>query len=125
MRRIAIIDDDRDNRMLVRALLDEMYELVEYSSGRDALDALPAAGVALVLLDISLPDLDGREVVRHLRASEPLRHLPAIALTAHAMTGDRERLLAAGFDDYLCKPITDDRLLLDTLARWLEPSPET
>jgi CheY-like chemotaxis protein len=71
----------------------------------------------LVLLDISLPGLDGVEVLRILRQDAALRGLPVIALTAHAMAGDRDRFLDAGFDDYVTKPITDEELLLGAIKR--------
>ena len=64
----------------------------------------------LVLLDISLPDMDGTGVLSWIRGQEALRDLPVVALTAHAMAGDRERFLAQGFDDYLPKPIVDERV---------------
>jgi CheY-like chemotaxis protein len=67
------------------------------------------------LLDVSLPEMDGTEVLRRIRADDRLRHLPVIALTAHAMATDREKFLAAGFDDYVSKPIVDENLLLDAI----------
>lgn len=73
----------------------------------------------LVLLDISLPGMDGSQILQHIRADDALRDLPVIALTAHAMTGDRERYLAAGFDDYITKPIVDETLLIGAIERWL------
>ena len=69
----------------------------------------------LVLLDISLPEMDGAEVLRNIRASDELEDLPVIALTAHAMSGDREKFLAAGFDDYITKPIVDEENLFDAI----------
>ena len=76
-------------------------------------------GPDLVLLDISLRGMDGLEVLQHIRAHARLPKLPVIALTAHAMAGDRERFLAAGFDGYLTKPIIDDEALLRTIAEGL------
>lgn len=112
------MEDSPDNRLLVHAILGEVYELVDYENGRDAVAGLLAAPPDLVLLDISLPLMDGNEVLAHLRASEdPVARLPVIALTAHAMTGDRERYLAAGFDDYVSKPIVDETVLLDAIER--------
>jgi two-component system sensor histidine kinase/response regulator len=73
----------------------------------------------LVLLDISLPELDGGEVLRRIRADAVLRHLPVIALTAHAMAGDREKYLAAGFNDYVSKPIVEEQVLLDAIRKQL------
>ena len=70
-----------------------------------------------MLLDISLPEMDGGEVLRRIRADPDLRDLPVIALTAHAMAGDREKYLAAGFNDYVTKPIVDEQILLDAIQR--------
>jgi CheY-like chemotaxis protein len=71
------------------------------------------------LLDISLPTMDGLEVLRHLRADPTLAGLPVIAMTAHAMRGDRERFLEAGFDEYVVKPIVDEQCFLATIAHWV------
>lgn len=117
MTMIAVVEDNADNRLLVRALLGGEFELVEYETGTAALEGLRASPPDLVLLDISLPGMDGREVLRQLRSDPSLRKLPVVALTAHAMTGDRERYLAAGFDEYVSKPIVDEVLLLEAIAR--------
>ena len=120
MKRIAIVEDNRDNRLLLRAIIDEQYGLVEYATGRVALEGIRADPPDLILLDISLPEMDGTEVLRRLRSDPSLRRIPTIALTAHAMRGVRERLLAEGFDAYVVKPIVDEGELLDTIARLLD-----
>jgi CheY-like chemotaxis protein len=120
MKRIAIVEDNRDNRLLLSAIIDDRYELIEYATGRVALDGIRSDPPDLILLDISLPEMDGTEVLRRLRADPALARIPAIALTAHAMRGVRERLLAEGFDGYVVKPIVDEEELLDTIARLLE-----
>jgi two-component system sensor histidine kinase/response regulator len=117
--RIAVVEDNADNRLLVQAILDGRYDVAEYASGRAALAGLRDVRPDLVLLDISLPEMDGAEVLRQIRADRRLRDLPVIALTAHAMAGDRERYLSAGFDEYLTKPIVDEALLLGAIARLL------
>jgi CheY-like chemotaxis protein len=117
VRKIAVIEDNADNRLLVRAIVEDRYAVAEYENGRDALAGLAADPPAVVLLDISLPEMDGNEILRRIRADPGLRRLPVIALTAHAMAGDRERFLAAGFDAYVSKPIVDEQVLLDTIAR--------
>ena len=117
MKKIALVEDNPDNRMLVQALLDGEYRVTEYPDGPEALDGMRRAHPDLVLLDISLPGLDGVEVLRILREDAALRGLPVIALTAHAMAGDRDRFLEAGFDDYVTKPITDEELLLEAIKR--------
>ena len=104
---VAIIEDNADNRLLLRAILHKQYHLLEYAGGVEALAQLAHETPALVLLDISLPEMDGREVLRRLRADARLRHVPVVALTAHAMLGDREKYLQIGFDEYVSKPIID------------------
>lgn len=123
MKRIAVVEDNPDNRLLVRVILEPLYEVTEYEAGFLALEGLPKDKPDLVLLDVSLPEMDGTEVLRRLRANEQLRGLPVIALTAHAMSGDREKFLLAGFDDYVTKPIVDETLLLDAIAKLLSKSP--
>lgn len=123
MKRIAVVEDNPDNRLLVRVILEPRYEVTEYEAGFLALEGLPKDKPDLVLLDVSLPEMDGTEVLRRLRANEQLRGLPVIALTAHAMAGDREKFLLAGFDDYVTKPIVDETLLLDAIAKLLSKSP--
>jgi CheY-like chemotaxis protein len=118
--RIAIVEDNPDNRLLALALLEELYECTEYETGIEALAGLERDVPALVLLDISLPGMDGVETLQHIRANPLLCRLPVIALTAHAMTGDREKYIAAGFNDYVTKPIVDETILLGAIARTLE-----
>ena len=120
-RRIAIVEDNADNRLLLTALLGDDHDLDEYADGPSALQGLPGALPDLILLDISLPGMDGPEVLRRLRATPLLRAIPVIALTAHVMSGDRERFLAEGFDDYVTKPILDESLLYAAIRRLLPP----
>ncbi|MEY4386341.1 MAG: hypothetical protein RLY20_1624 [Verrucomicrobiota bacterium] len=117
--RIAVVEDNPDNRLLVQVILESLYELVEYETGFAALEGLAKQKPDLVLLDVSLPGMDGAEVLQRIRADANLRSLPVIALTAHAMTGDREKFLAAGFDDYVTKPIVDETVLLDAIKKLL------
>jgi two-component system, cell cycle response regulator DivK len=114
---IAVIEDSPDNRMLVNAFLSDEYDLVEYEDGETGLEGLRRSLPNLVLLDISLPGMDGIEVVGRIRQDERLRQLPVIALTAHAMSGDRDRMLAAGFDDYVSKPIVEVETLISAVER--------
>jgi CheY-like chemotaxis protein len=122
MTTIAVVEDNADNRLLLQAILDGLYELVEYENGIDALAGLAASLPDLVLLDISLPGMDGNQILAHIRADDALRNLPVIALTAHAMSGDREKYLDAGFNDYITKPIVDETILLSAIERWLAVS---
>ena len=119
--RIAVVEDNPDNRLLVQAILDDEYDIVEFESGTDAVEGLAAAAPQLVLLDISLPGMDGTEVLTWIRGHETLKDLPVIALTAHAMAGDREKYLSAGFNDYVTKPIVDEDVLIGAIRRWLTP----
>ena len=122
MTRIAIVEDNADNRLLLQAILGDSYELEEYENGSDALAGLAASIPDLVLLDISLPGMDGNEILACIRKDERLRHLPVIALTAHAMAGDREKYLRTGFNDYITKPIVDETILLSAIERFTKSS---
>ena len=115
MKKVALVEDNPDNRLLVRVILESIYEVAEYDTGSSALEGLQRDKPDLLLLDVSLPEMDGTEVLRRIRADARLRDLPVIALTAHAMAADRERFLAAGFDDYVTKPIVDENILLDAI----------
>jgi CheY-like chemotaxis protein len=119
MKRVAVVEDNPDNRELVHVLLSGLYEITGYESGQEALEGMRRMKPDLVLLDISLPLMDGPEVVRKIRADDTLCRIPVIALTAHAMVGDKEKYLAAGFNDYLTKPIVDEALLVSTIERWI------
>lgn len=116
---IAVVEDNADNRLLLHAILRDRYQIVEYENGPQALEGLARSLPDLVLLDISLPGMDGNEILSEIRRDGRMRHLPIIALTAHAMAGDRERFLDAGFNDYITKPIVDEGLLLNAIDRWL------
>ena len=118
-RTIAYVEENADNRLLVRAILEDRYQVVEYETGAEALSGMRAAKPDLVLLDISLPEIDGTEVLQRMRHDPALRDLPVVALTAHAMAGDREKFLGAGFDDYVSKPIVDEGILLGAIQRLL------
>jgi len=119
--RLAVIEDNPDNRLLLQALLNDVYDIEEYEDGPTALAGMSTARPALILLDISLPGMDGSEVLRRIRSTPELGDLPVIALTAHAMSGDRERFLGEGFNGYVTKPIVDEELLF-TAIRELLPS---
>ncbi len=120
--KIAVVEDNADNRLLVSAILDEEYEISEYENGREVVDGLADDVPDLVLLDISLPGMDGTEVLQWLRSQERLSSLPVIALTAHAMSGDREKYLEMGFDEYVTKPIVDESVLMGAIERLLTSS---
>ncbi len=119
MRTIAHVEENPDNRLLVQAILGDLYHIVEYETGAEALTGMAGEKPDLVLMDISLPEMDGTEVLRRMREDPALRSIPVIAITAHAMAGDRERLLGSGFDDYVSKPIVDENVLLGAIQRLL------
>ncbi len=109
--KILYIEDNPENRLLVRRILEaEGYNVVEAVDGPSGLDAAAASPPDLILLDINLPEMDGYELVGKLRQIPGLAKTPIIALTAYALRGDRERILAAGCDGYIQKPIDVDSL---------------
>ncbi len=112
MTKILLVEDNEMNRdMLSRRLQRRGYEVAMALDGREGI-AMARSGVFdLVLMDMSLPEIDGWEATRQLRAAPETEHVPIIALTAHAMAGDREKALEAGCDDYDTKPIELPRLL--------------
>lgn len=118
-KKIAIVEDNPDNRLLIHAILEDRYDIVAYETGTEALTGFKTEKPDLILLDISLPTMDGTEVLQHIRDDETLKNLPAVALTAHAMAGDRESFLAAGFNAYVAKPIADINLLLQVIDHLL------
>jgi CheY-like chemotaxis protein len=121
MKKIAVVEDNPDNRLLVQAMLEDRYELSEYETGTEAVARLGDDLPDLILLDISLPEMDGTEVLAWIRTQAALKDTPVIALTAHAMAGDREKYLRAGFNDYVTKPIVDEAVLTEAIERWLGP----
>ena len=112
MPRLLLVEDNEENRDgLSRHLRRKGYEVLTAVDGRQGLEAARTGSPDLVLMDMSLPVLDGWEATRQLKADPQTRHIPVIALTAHAMAGDREKALAAGCDEYDTKPIEFARLL--------------
>lgn len=108
---VLVIEDNEHNRYLVRVLLESRGFTV--SEARDGVEGLELAkqGPDLILLDIQLPGMDGYEVARRLRLLDELADRPIVAVTSHAMAGDRQRVLAAGCDGYVEKPIDPDSFL--------------
>jgi CheY-like chemotaxis protein len=112
MPRILLVEDNEMNRdMLSRRLARRGYDVVSAVDGREGVAKARAGAYDLVLMDMSLPEMDGWEATRELRKHPETHALPVIALTAHAMADDREKALAAGCNDYDTKPIELDRLL--------------
>jgi CheY-like chemotaxis protein len=112
MARILLVEDNEMNRdMLSRRLERRGYEIVVAVDGSQGVEMARAGGFDLILMDMSLPVIDGWEATRQLRAAPETAKIPVIALTAHAMSGDREKAMEAGCDDYDTKPIELPRLL--------------
>jgi CheY-like chemotaxis protein len=112
MPKILVVDDDEMNRdMLSRRLLRKGYEVVLAVNGLEAIERTSAERPELILMDLSMPVLDGYEATRRLKETAETASIPIIGLSAHAMVGDREKALAAGCDDYDTKPVELPRLL--------------
>ena len=110
--RILYVEDNEDNvYMLVRRLKRKGYEVIVAADGAKGIEMARTDAPSLILMDLSLPVLDGWEATRQLKAAPETRHIPIIALSAHAMENDRESALAAGCDDYDTKPVEFERLL--------------
>lgn len=115
---ILVIEDNPDNMETVKALLEHDHHIIGALSGLEGLEKAKTFQPDLILLDISLPGMDGMDVLTELKKDKQMQHIPVIALTARAMKGDREELLAHGFDDYISKPI-ECTLLELTINEWL------
>ncbi len=120
---VLLVEDNPVNQRLAVILLERMgHTVTTADTGRAALDRLAEASFDIVLMDVQMPEMDGVEATTRIRAAEPpCRHIPIVAMTAHAMKGDRERLLAAGMDDYIAKPITPEAIA-DAMARAMAPT---
>jgi two-component system cell cycle response regulator DivK len=112
MKKILVVEDVDFNRDLVVQLLEDKYQVIEAANGQEGVSIAEKEKPELILMDLSLPVMDGWEAARVLKANSELNSIPVIALTAHAMKGDEEKALAAGCDDYLVKPLDEDELLL-------------
>jgi len=112
MKKILVVEDVDFNRDLVVQLLEDKYQVIEAVNGQEGVSIAEKEKPELILMDLSLPVMDGWEATRILKADTELRSIPVIAITAHAMKGDEEKALAAGCDDYLVKPLDEDELLL-------------
>jgi two-component system cell cycle response regulator DivK len=123
MHKILLVEDNELNRdMLRRRLTSRGYEVIVACDGREGVRLALAASFDMILMDMSLPEVDGWEATRQLRADPRTHATPIIALTAHAMAGDRDRAIEAGCDDYDSKPVDLPRLLQKIEARLGAPS---
>ena len=118
-KRILAIEDQEDNRRIPRDLLTAKgYELLEATTGEEGLAAAQRELPDLILMDIQLPGLDGYEVTRRIKADAGLRHIPVIAVTSYALSGDEQKAAAAGCDGYVTKPFSP-RMLLAKIEEYL------
>jgi CheY-like chemotaxis protein len=128
MATILVVEDNEDNwDMIARRLQRRGYRVIGATDGQEAVELAARERPDLILMDVSLPVMDGLEATRRLRARAQTQTIPIIALTAHAMSSDRERALAAGCDDYHAKPVELPRLLAQMealLARTATGSPD-
>ena len=124
MSKILLVEDNEMNRdMLSRRLLRNGYEVVLAVDGGEGVAMARAQSPDLILMDMSLPVLDGWEATRQLKSEPKTREIPVIALTAHAMSGDRQKALSAGCDDFDTKPVERPRLLTKIQALLQRPRP--
>jgi CheY-like chemotaxis protein len=120
MIKVLIAEDNAVNRELLRELLElRGYTVLEACDGKEALHIIEQAEPELLLLDIGMPVMDGFAVIRRIRENPRLARLPVVAVTAYAMSGDREKILNSGFDGYLSKPV-NARSLAEELNRLLD-----
>jgi CheY-like chemotaxis protein len=115
---ILVVEDNPDNMTTIKAIIRGNYTIEEAVDGEEGLQKAVALIPDLILLDISLPKIDGLTVVKELKKSKVTNHIPVIALTAQAMKGDKEKIMGSGCDDYVAKPIDPERFLIK-LKKWL------
>ncbi len=118
MKKILIVEDVEFNLDLLVQLLEDDYDLVSAADGAKGVAMAESERPDLILMDMSLPVMSGYEATQAIKSNPALAHIPIIALTAHAMSGDEEKTRAAGCDGYLAKPLDDD-LLFETLEELL------
>ena len=118
MKKILIVEDVEFNRDLLVQLLEDRYEVVTATDGEEGIRLAEQERPDLILMDLSLPVIDGWEATRRIKGSDALRHIPVIALSAHAMTGDEDRARQSGCDDYVSKPLDED-LLFEKLDKFI------
>jgi CheY-like chemotaxis protein len=110
MKKILVVEDVEFNRDLVVQLLEDDYEIITAADGAEGIQLAERERPDLILMDLSLPVIDGWEATRRMKANAALKDIPIIALSAHAMAGDEEKARQSGCDDYLSKPLDEDLL---------------
>ncbi len=120
MKKIFLVEDNPDNADLVMDMLEDLYDITLFGNGPDLLAALEEADAQtpdLFLLDIGLPGIDGVDLMKKLKTMTSVQSVPALALTAHAMKDDEPRLMEAGFNGYVSKPIIDETAFTDKIEK--------
>ena len=118
MKKILVVEDVEFNRDLIVQLLEDTYEVLTAVDGREGIELAERDRPDLILMDLSLPGVDGWEATRRIKANPALAQIPIIAISAHAMSGDELRARECGCDDYISKPLDED-VLFATLRRYL------
>lgn len=119
---ILLVDDDALNRFFGQELLQVIgFRVTTANSGKEAILQLQQTTFDLVFMDVSMPDMNGYETTQHIRQDTRFSHLPIVALTAHAIAGERERCLASGMNDYLTKPFELEQIR-QMLQQWIVPA---
>ncbi len=122
--KILLVEDNITNQIVARTILEKLgYQVDTAINGKEALKILEVENYDLILMDCQMPEMDGYEATRRIREQEKV-HKPILAMTAHAMKGDREKCLASGMDDYIPKPV-DPQVLADTIEKWLSQNKAT
>ncbi|MCC7447569.1 MAG: response regulator [Anaerolineae bacterium] len=121
-KRVLYIEDNFQNKRLVKKILNAKgYEVLEADDGLKGVDMVAQEKPDLILMDINIPGIDGMEATARIKRQPDLKHIPIIALTANAMRGDREKIMAAGCDDYMQKPINNAKLV-ETVQNYIGPA---
>lgn len=121
---VLLVEDNEDNLLVYRTILEHVgYRVLEARDGEEGVGSARAAHPDIILMDISIPKIDGWEATRRLKADDSTRDIPVVALTAHALEEDRERALLAGCDGYLAKPV-EPRRVVQEVERFIGPAEE-
>ena len=122
---VLLVEDNEDNQMIYRDMLEHAgYQVITAADGEEGVNAACELHPDLILMDLSMPVIDGVTAMRLLKSDPCTRHIPIIAVTAHAMDSDRRSAMAAGFDAYVPKPATP-RAVLEEVRRWVPHHPAT
>ena len=123
LKTVLLVEDNEDNRFIYATALRHVgYEVIEAVSGTQGINQARTRGPDLILMDISIPDVDGWEATIVLKADPLTRHIPIIAVTAHVLPGDERRSMEAGCDGYLAKPVSPATLIAEVDRRFGRPS---